>query len=105
MIPHERSLVEKLKDAPFALIGVNSDRDKQVYFEEAKTMGVTWRSFWCGEKGGAGAIPSQWQVGTWPTLYVLDGSGVIRHRWLGRPGPEKLDAAIEALIAEMDQGK
>jgi hypothetical protein len=25
MIPHERSLVEKWKDKPFALIGVNSD--------------------------------------------------------------------------------
>ena len=27
MYPHERSLVKKLKDQPFALIGVNSDRD------------------------------------------------------------------------------
>ena len=28
MYPHERSLVERLKDKPFALIGVNSDTDK-----------------------------------------------------------------------------
>lgn len=27
MYPHERSLVEKLKDEPFAIIGVNSDED------------------------------------------------------------------------------
>ena len=27
MYPHERSLVKRLKDKPFALIGVNSDAD------------------------------------------------------------------------------
>jgi hypothetical protein len=32
MIPHERSLVERLKDKPFALLGVNSDVDKSYYF-------------------------------------------------------------------------
>ena len=29
MYPHERSLVERMKDKPFALIGVNSDVDKK----------------------------------------------------------------------------
>ena len=28
MYPHERSLVKTLADKPFALIGVNSDADK-----------------------------------------------------------------------------
>ena len=105
MIPHERSLVEKLRNKPFALIGVNSDKDKKAYFEKAKDMKVTWRSFWCGEKGGAGAIPSKWRVNTWPTLYAIDGKGVIRHRWIGVPDNDKLDEAIETLINEMEPGK
>ncbi len=29
MYPHERSLVKRLADEPFALIGVNSDADKK----------------------------------------------------------------------------
>ena len=29
MYPHERSLVKRLKDKPFALIGVNSDANKE----------------------------------------------------------------------------
>ena len=29
MYPHERSLVKRLKDKPFALIGINSDEDKE----------------------------------------------------------------------------
>ena len=50
MIPHERSLVDKWKDRPFALIGVNSDntsteKGMELYKTKAKEMGVTWRSF------------------------------------------------------------
>tara|TARA_R110002096_G_scaffold105639_1_gene232386 strand:+ start:568 stop:885 length:318 start_codon:yes stop_codon:yes gene_type:complete len=105
MIPHERSLVQKLKSKPFALIGVNSDRDKNYYFEQAKKMGVTWRSFWCGEKGGAGAIPAAWSIGTWPSVYLIDKQGVIRRRWIGTPDNDKLDEAVDALIAEMEQDK
>ena len=107
MIPHERSLVESMKDKPFALIGVNSDKDKAYFQAEAADMGVTWRSFWCGEKGTSGVIPSKWNVRGWPTLYVIDHNGVIRHKWVGSPGNEKLDEAIAALVeaAEKDAKK
>ncbi len=105
MIPHERSLVENLKDKPFALLGVNSDREKNIYFKEAAKLGVNWRSFWCGEKGGAGAIPAEWRIHTWPTMFLIDGNGVIRQRWIGVPDNDKVDEAINALIAELEQDK
>ncbi|MCR9244113.1 MAG: thioredoxin-like domain-containing protein [bacterium] len=97
MIPHERSLVERLKDKPFALIGVNSDKDLDYYRAEAKEKEVTWRSFWCGDKGTAGAIPSRWNVNGWPTIYVLDKKGVIREK---NVRGKAMDAAVERLLAE-----
>ena len=60
MFPHERSLVKKLANEPFALIGVNSDRDKQDLLAKNEAEGITWRSFWCGEDGTRGAIPQAW---------------------------------------------
>ena len=30
MFPHERSLVKRLENKPFALIGINSDKDKNL---------------------------------------------------------------------------
>ena len=39
----------------------------------------------------------------WPTLYVIDHKGVIRHKWTGSPGDEKLDEAIDALVAEAEK--
>ena len=29
MYPHERSLVKRLADQPFALVGINSDKDRE----------------------------------------------------------------------------
>ena len=102
MIPHERSLVERLKDQPFALIGINSDADKDYYRSEAESMGVTWRSFWNGPRGTSGPISSKWGVRGWPTIYVLDHEGVIRYQ--GVRG-EKMDEAVDALLAEMKKGE
>ena len=51
MIPHERSLVEKYKDRPFAIVGVNTDSSKDEYAKKAAEQKVTWRSAWTGSHG------------------------------------------------------
>jgi len=98
MIPHERSLVEKWKNQPFALIGVNSDGTDtedglKKYREEAKAMGVTWRSF--RDEGSTPKISDTWRVQGWPTLYFLDHEGVIRHKDV------RDDEEMEKVLAEM----
>ena len=45
MYPHERSLVKRLKDKPFALIGINSDADKEKLRPRMVEENITWRSF------------------------------------------------------------
>lgn len=104
MYPHERSLVKRLADKPFVLIGVNSDKDLEELKPVLKEEQITWRSFWNGEKGTGGPISTDWNVQGWPTLYVIDHNGVVRHKWLGSPGNEVMDAAIEKLVAEAEKG-
>ena len=104
MFPHERSLVEELADKPFALIGVNSDKDLEELRAKNEAESITWRSFWCGEDGTGGAIPASWNIAGWPTLYILDHNGVIRHKWVGNPGDDALDAAIHELVAAVPAG-
>jgi hypothetical protein len=87
-----------MSDKPFALIGINSDKDKGYFRSRAKDMGVTWRSFWNGERGTSGPISSKWGVRSWPTIYVLDHKGVIRFKG---PRGEKMTEAVEQLLAEM----
>lgn len=99
MYPHERSLVEKMQGRPFALVGVNSDKDRDKLRSRLEEERITWPSFWNGPEGTGGPISAKWNVHGWPTLYVIDHRGVIQHKWLGSPGNEKLDEAIEALVA------
>ena len=96
MYPHERSLVKRLADEPFALIGVNSDPKENV-LKALERENITWRSFWDGGSTG-GPIASRWNVRGWPTIYVLDHEGVIRYK--GVRG-EAMDKAVDTLLAEM----
>ena len=47
---------------PFALIGVNSDGDREEAAASLKDKNVTWRSFWNGEDGVMGPISIKWSV-------------------------------------------
>ena len=97
MYPHERSLVQRLEGKPFALIGVNSDRDREALKDTLKEERITWRSFWNGG-GTDGPISREWGVRGWPTIYIIDAKGVIRYKNVRGPS---LDQAIDALLKEM----
>jgi peroxiredoxin len=104
MYPHERSLVKKLEGKPFTLIGVNSDQSRDQLKKVIEKEKMTWRSFFDGP-GTRGPIASKWNVAGWPTLYVIDAKGVIRHKWLGSPGEKVMDESIEKLLKEAEGGK
>ena len=95
MYPHERSLVKRMKDSPFALIGVNSDRDKEKLRARMAEENITWRSFWNGPEGTGGPISKAWGVRGWPTIYVLDDQGVIRYK---NVRGEAMDRAVDELV-------
>jgi AhpC/TSA family len=100
MYPHERSLVKRLEDKPFALIGVNSDKSKEQLKTAMEKESITWRSFWDGGST-KGPIATKWQVRYWPTLYVIDHKGVIRARYFDHsPGEAILDELIDRLVKE-----
>ena len=100
MYPHERSLVKRLENKPFALIGINSDPDKEKLKPVLEKEEITWRSFW--DESTSGPIAKAWNIQGWPTIYVLDAEGRIRAK---NVRGEELDQAVDALLAEMAAGK
>ena len=102
MFPHERSLVKRLESKPFALIGVNSDRNLEEAKKKSEDQQITWRSFWNGGSTN-GQISREWQVRGWPTLYLIDQRGVIREKWMGAPSGDKMTKAVEALVKEAEE--
>jgi hypothetical protein len=100
MLPHEKALVERLKDKPFALIGINSDGDAAAVRKLLAEQGITWRN--AIDVSTEGPWARAWNVSGWPTIYVLDHKGVIRFRDVR---DEELETAVNALLAELEAAK
>ena len=99
MYPHERSLVQKMEGRPFALLGVNSDTDREAIKKVIQKESLAWRSFW--DASTDGPIASAWNISGWPTIYILDHKGVIRSI---NPG-DSLDKVLEDLVVEAEKAK
>ena len=99
MYPHERSLVKNYADRPFALIGVNGDPDLEKAKAGNKKHSITWRSFWSGEEGPGGPIPTKWNIQGWPTIMLIDAEGKIRYKNIRG---KELDQRIEELVKEAE---
>lgn len=94
MYDHERSLVQKMAGKPFALIGVNTDQDLETIRKTIKEQGINWRSFYDGEYG---PIVEHYEIESFPTVFLIDHEGVIRHAF----PPEnlaRLDEKIQSLL-------
>jgi hypothetical protein len=102
MYPHERSLVQVMENKPFVLLGVNSDPSKDFLKKVIADEKMTWRSWWDGGST-SGPIATKWNIHGWPTLYVVDHKGIIRHKWLGSPGEATMDKALEKLVKAAEQ--
>jgi thiol-disulfide isomerase/thioredoxin len=96
-VPHERALAERLKDKPFALLGVNCDHDKQAAIDAIKSEQMTWPN-WHDGTPGEGPIAKRYHIRGYPSVFVIDGQGIIRQTQTSMLG-DVLDKAIDDLLA------
>lgn len=99
MIPHEREMVKKLKDKPFALISISADDEKKTLEDFIEKEPMPWTHWW---NGGTDGIVKDWNVQFFPTIYVLDAEGVIRHKNIRG---KELEDAVEKLLSETKDKK
>jgi peroxiredoxin len=99
MYPFERDLVQRKKNQPFALIGINSDPIERCEAAQERD-GLVWRTIWDGGDT-MGPTAKIFQVKQWPTIVVIDAEGVIRLRTQGL-AEDQLNDLIDRLIAEAE---
>lgn len=94
MIPHEREMVEKLKDKPFVLVSISADDKQKTLTDFLVDNKMPWTHWYNGPEGG---IVEDWEVNHYPTIYVIDAKGVIRYKEIRG---EKLEDAVNELLKE-----
>src|SRR5271170_7345011 len=98
MLPDERSLVARMEGRPFALLGVNCDREPETIQQVGFREQLNWRNWWNG--GQEVPFTTRYGVDSFPATFVLDANGVIRYRNLRGQALEK---AVETLVHEAEQ--
>ncbi len=101
MVPHERSLVERLKDKPFVLLGVNGDQTLAQARDAITEHRINWRS-WVNTSGKDGPITSQFNVRGFPSIFLIDAQGRLRYSHVGFLDPQTMDWVVDQLLAEAE---
>jgi thiol-disulfide isomerase/thioredoxin len=95
MIPHEREMVTRLKDKPFALVSISFDAEKKTLTEYLAEQPMPWNHWW---NGAEGKLKDMLNIQHYPTIFVLDPQGVIRFKEIR---DEELEKAVNTLLEEM----
>ncbi|MBC8353731.1 MAG: hypothetical protein H8E66_17165 [Planctomycetes bacterium] len=90
--------MKRLSGKPFALVGVNSDEDREAVKKVMADEKMTWRSWW-DEGNIDGPIHTTWQIQERPSIHILDAKGVIRYKNIST---EDVDASIDTLLSELE---
>ena len=72
MIPHERDMVERFKDKPFALVSISADARKETLKDFLSKEKMPWTHWWNGTRGGR---DRRLERPGFPTIFVIDAQG------------------------------
>jgi len=95
MIPHERELVKRLEGQPFTFVGISADGDVDDLRRFVRKSDMNWPQIHDGESG---SLQRTYGIEYFPSIFVLDGKGIIRFRDVR--GAE-LDKDVDTLLAEL----
>ena len=98
MYPYERSLVERMEDEPFVMLGVSGDLRPEILSVAIKKESFTWPIIFDGGREAGHPIITEWQARRSPTIFLIDHEGIIRFKHVGVMRVEKLDRKIEKLL-------
>jgi thiol-disulfide isomerase/thioredoxin len=105
---HEKVLVQKYKNRPFIILGVNTDRDAATMQQSEKEQMLTWPSVWDGKHLNSFG----YGVESFPTMFLIDHKGRFATKPIAgipldkhqREKQEKqLESAIERLLQEAEE--
>lgn len=96
MYAHERELVEEYDGKPFVILGVNTDSQERLR-ELVEDKQVTWKTW---ADGPEGPISTEWEIASYPTMFLLDRKGIVRASLEGAVSADILDRLIEQLMNE-----
>lgn len=106
--PYHRFAMELYKDEPVVFLGVNSDAHTEtILAAKARGDAPSYRTWWDGHSqpdadvvATDGPIAEAWDVRVWPSTFILDQEGVIRH--INKRGVEFI-STLDRMVVELSE--
>jgi len=102
MIPHTRKLTKKMEGKPFAFVSISADAQKSTLEKFLKDNDMPWTQWWAGNEEG---VIEDWEIASFPMIYILDAKGIIRKRIDTGGQNEAIEKEVEKLVKEAEDGK
>jgi thiol-disulfide isomerase/thioredoxin len=100
-IPYEKAMAKKFAGKPVAILGINSDVDREKAAAAIAKEGITWPNLYDGNPV-TGEIVADYRVTGFPTTVVIDHKGNVRYLNEMR---DVLENLVDGLLAEMESSK
>jgi peroxiredoxin len=101
--PEVRSLIKRLEGKPVVWLGISNCDTREALRKVRETGEVTWRFWVDGDPSeGEGKIFKNWNIRAFPTIFVLDRDGIIRHQGFWMSLMPLLEYAVEQRLAEQE---
>ncbi len=88
-----RRLIAHFQNQPFAVLSVESDKERETLIQAIREQTITWSCLW--DHGIGGPIATAWSVTSFPTFVILDREGLIRFRGVQA---DQLEETVSALL-------
>jgi peroxiredoxin len=95
----EHKLSQNYAAKSFTILGVNSDKTRDVVKKVIATEKMTWPIIWDGGST-RGPLATKWNVKGWPLVVLIDRAGIIRYKFDGAPEAAVLTSLVDRLIDE-----
>ena len=85
------------------LVSVSADDKKETLEKFLEKEKMPWVHWW--DNGPESKVLKTYRVKAFPTLYLIDHTGIIQYKWVGSPGNDKIDDAVEELVKAATKAK
>jgi peroxiredoxin len=96
MIPHEKSLVKRMRNRPFVFVGISADHHVSALKDFLEREEISWANIFDGDSG---SIATAWEVDRFPSTFVIDARGIIRYTDVREAD---LELAVNKLVNEAE---
>src|SRR5262249_47173236 len=100
LVPELKDLQQRYAGRPFALLGSNMGDRMATFGKAVAEEKMTWRVCFDGERG---PLYYKYQIGSFPTVVLIDHQGRERYYYGGLPPSSVLDKAVAKLVQEAEK--